>query len=184
MITSKNVLGLSAIVLLSAGCSDLQSGWDRTFSSGQNKNQGELVIGGAIATEPDVVSIKLAQAADRAAKALDDIAHIEQQKNPTVSPRQNDFAGAAPILMQPVSLRWSGPIEQVSRVLADRAGFRFRVSGQTPSIPLVVNVDAYQEPILLVLRDIGLQAGVRADLLVDQNEGIVEVRYAAADLLR
>jgi defect-in-organelle-trafficking protein DotD len=86
--------------------------------------------------------------------------------------------------MQPVSLRWSGPIDQVSRVLAERAGMRFRTLGRAPEVPLVVNIDAYQQPILHVLRDIGLQAGTRADLSVNQNEGVVEVRYAAADQSR
>jgi defect-in-organelle-trafficking protein DotD len=87
-------------------------------------------------------------------------------------------------MMQPVSLRWSGPIEQVTRTLAERAGLRFRVKGRQPAAPLVVNIDAYQQPILHVLRDVGLQAGTRADLSIDQNEGVVEVRYAAADQSR
>jgi len=55
------------------------------------------------------------------------------------------------------------------------------MSGNVQDITLVVNVDAYQQPVLYVLRDIGLQAGSRADLSVDQNEGVIEVRYAAAD---
>jgi defect-in-organelle-trafficking protein DotD len=154
----------------------LQNEWDSLFSSSNNVRP--------VATEPDIVSVKLAQAADKASKSLDSIAAIEQQKNPTIPPIPDDYANASPNMMQPVSLRWSGPIEQVARVLAERAGLRFRVKGREPAVPLVVNVDAYQEPILHVLRDIGLQAGTRADLAIDQNEGVVEVRYAAADQSR
>jgi defect-in-organelle-trafficking protein DotD len=134
-----------------------------------------------VATEPDIVSIKLAQAADKAAKALDTIADIEQQRNPTVPPLQRDPASAPPALMQPVSLRWTGPIDQIGRVLAERAGLRFRVGGRTPGVPLIVSVDVYRQPIFYVLRDIGLQAGSKADILVNQSDGVVEVRYAAAD---
>jgi defect-in-organelle-trafficking protein DotD len=141
-------------------------------------------ISTAVATEPDIVSVKLAQAADKASAALDSIANIEQQKNPAVPPMRDDYADASPNMMQPVTLRWSGPVEQVTRTLAERAGLRFRVKGREPAVPLVINVDAYQEPILHVLRDIGLQAGTRADLMIDQNEGVVEVRYAAADQSR
>ena len=168
MTIRKNVLTTSVALFLLAGCS---SGWDRPNVK-------------PVATEPDIVSVKLAQAADKASRALDDIANIEQQQNPTASPIQNTDADALPALMQPVSLRWSGPIELVGRTLAERAGMRFRVKGNQPAVPLVVNVDAYQQPILHILRDVGLQAGSRADLAINQNEGVVEVRYAASDRSR
>jgi hypothetical protein len=61
---------------------------------------------------------------------------------------------------------------------------RFRVKGRQPPVPLVVNIDSYQQPIIHVLRDVGLQAGSRADLSINSTEGVVEVRYAAADLSR
>ncbi|MDD4615516.1 MAG: DotD/TraH family lipoprotein [Alphaproteobacteria bacterium] len=170
----KTILKVSIATLLLAGCSE----WNRLFSDSQT------APGAPIATQPDIVSIKLAQAADKAAKALDTIANIEQHKNPAVPPLQKDLSSASPAMMQPVTVRWSGPIEQITRVLAEKAGMRFRSSGRTPGIPLVVNVDAYQQPILYILRDVGLQSGSRADLLVDQNEGVVEVRYAAADQSR
>jgi defect in organelle trafficking protein DotD len=168
--------------LLMAGCSDLRSNWDSWTSSGPSvdSSAGKSVV----ATEPDIVSVKLAQAADKASKALDSIANIEQQRNPAVPPVQNDYANASASIMQPVSLRWTGPVEKVARVLAERAGLRFRVMGRTPDIPVVVTVDVYQQPILHVLRDIGLQVGSRADLSVDQKEGVVEVHYAAADQSR
>jgi len=169
MTIRNSLLTLSCAVLLLAGCSD----WNSTQPTIK-----------PVATEPDIVSVKLAQAADKASKALDGIANIEQQKNPAVPPVQDDYANASPNMMQPVSLRWSGPIEQVTRTLAERAGLRFRVKGRQPPVPLVVNVDAYQQPILHILRDIGLQAGTRADLSIDANEGVVEVRYAAADQSR
>jgi defect-in-organelle-trafficking protein DotD len=167
MTTRKKLLTLSGAVFLLAGCAD----WDQPVTK-------------PIATEPDIVTVKLAQAADKASKALDAIANIEQQQNPAAPPLQSADAEASPNLMQPVSLRWSGPIELVGRTLADRAGLRFRVKGNQPAVPVVVNVDAYQQPIVHVLRDIGLQAGSRADLAVDQNEGVIEVRYAAADRSR
>jgi hypothetical protein len=132
-----------------------------------------------MATEPDIVSVKLAQAADKAASSLDSISGIEQQRGP--APSVEDYSNAPANLMQPVTLRWSGPIEQVTKTLAENAGLRFRVKGNLPPVPLTVNVDVYQQPILHVLRNIGLQAGHRADLDVDAATGVVEVRYAPAD---
>jgi defect-in-organelle-trafficking protein DotD len=179
MTLSKKIIMISGAAFLLAGCSNIESRWNSWFPSTPTPPP----YGPAVATEPDIVSVKLAQAADKASKALDSIANIEQQKNPSVAPLPVDYANASPNILQPVSLRWSGPIEQVTRILAERAGMRFHVLGRSPEVPLVVNVDAYQEPILHVLRDVGLQAGTRADLSVNQNEGVVEVRYAAADQL-
>ena len=175
----KKILMVSGALLLIAGCSDFKSGWNSLTSS-----EPDYSMGKPIATEPDIVSVKLAQAADKASKSLDVIANIEQQKNPSASPLDVDYVNASPSVLQPISLRWSGPIEQVARTLAERAGMRFRVLGRQPEVPLVVNIDAYQQPILHILRDVGLQAGSRADLSVNQNEGVVEVRYAAADQSR
>src|SRR5579863_415084 len=90
-----------------------------------------------VATEPDIVTVKLAQAADKASQALDSIAGIEQQRSPAAPPLE-DYNNAPPSLMQPVTLRWSGPIEQVTRVLAERAGMKFHVKGNVPSVPLTV----------------------------------------------
>lgn len=133
-----------------------------------------------IASSPDVVTAKLEQAADKASHALDTIAGIEQQRAPA-SPPIEDYNGAPPSLTQPITIRWSGPIEQISKTLADRAGMRFRVKGAIPPVPLTVTVDVYQQPLIHVLRDIGLQAGQRADLAVDAPGGVVEIRYAPAD---
>jgi defect-in-organelle-trafficking protein DotD len=180
MTLRKRILILSGAAFLLAGCSDFGTRWDdfQNKMSNMTTTQPEIA---PTATEPDVVTLKLAQAADKASAALDSIANIEQQKNPATQPLNDDYSNASPNVMQPVTIRWSGPIEQISRVLAERAGMRFRVKGREPAAPLTVNIDAYQEPILHVLRDVGLQAGSRADLAIDQNEGVIEVRYAAAD---
>lgn len=134
-----------------------------------------------LAAQPDIVTVKLAQAADKASKALDTIAGIEQMRTP-IAPAPENYRNAPPNLMQPVSLRWSGPIELVAKTLADQAGLRFRVKGSQPAAPLVVNVDAYQQPILHILRDIGLQAGQRADLSVDPSGGAIELRYGSREV--
>ena len=65
--------------------------------------------------------------------------------------------------------------------MAQRAGLKFRVKGNLPAVPLTVNVDVYEQPILHVLRDIGLQAGHRADIAADAASGVIEVRYAPSD---
>src|SRR5262249_27667712 len=67
-----------------------------------------------VATEPDIVTAKLEQAADKASRALDSIANIEQARGP-VSPPVENFSDAPMNLSQPITIRWSGPIEQISK---------------------------------------------------------------------
>jgi len=133
-----------------------------------------------VASEPDIVTAKLEQAADRASQALDTIAGVEQQRAPILPPVE-DYSMAPPNLTQPITIRWSGPIEQISKMLADRAGLQFRVKGRVPPDPITVTIDVYEEPLFQVLRDIGLQAGQRADLAIDARSGVVEVRYVSID---
>jgi len=60
------------------------------------------------------------------------------------------------------------------RKLADRASYSFISIGDKPPIPLTVNVDAENKPIIDVLRDAGLQLGMRADVKVDSVRQMVK----------
>lgn len=163
-------------IILVLGCAGFLAACDHTpsFFSSSPSSSSDVT---PIAAEPDIVTAKLEQAADKASHALDTIAGIEQQRAPA-SPPIEDYSGAPNNLTQPITIRWSGPIEQITKTLADHAGLRFRVKGSVPPVPLTVTVDAYEQPLIHVLRDIGLQAGQRADLAVDAQSGVVEIRYA------
>ena len=133
-----------------------------------------------VAAEPDIVSTRIAQAAEKAANALDTISGIEQQREPTL-PAPQDYSSAPPALTQPITVRWSGPIEQMAETLATRAGMRFQRVGGRPGVPLLVSVDVYQKPLIEVLHDLGLQAGRRADISVNSSNNTIEIRYAPVD---
>ncbi len=135
-----------------------------------------------VATEPDLVGTRIAQAAEKAAQALDALSGIEQQRTPLVA-QNEDFSAAPENLTQPITVRWSGPIEQISQTLATRAGLRYTSRGQQPPVPITVTVDVYQQPLIEVLRNIGLQAGRRADLHLDGHASVLEIRYAPVDRL-
>ncbi|MDD3182870.1 MAG: DotD/TraH family lipoprotein [Alphaproteobacteria bacterium] len=133
-----------------------------------------------VATEPDLVSMRLAQAAEKAAKALDTISGIEQEREPQL-PAPQDYSSAPPALTQLITVRWSGPIEQMVDTLATRAGMRYQAVGGRPNVPLLINLDVYQKPLIEVLHDLGLQAGRRADISVNSSNNTIEIRYAPVD---
>ncbi|MCB1532118.1 MAG: DotD/TraH family lipoprotein [Alphaproteobacteria bacterium] len=124
---------------------------------------------------PDNVSAMLADAADRASKALETLAAVEYSKTPTssISPVSN-----APIeLRRAVTVNWIGPVETITKTLADRAGYNFLVIGTAPPVPVVISVDAENLPVIDVLRDVGLQLGGRGDIKVDSAQRVVEIYY-------
>jgi len=129
-----------------------------------------------LVAEPDPVALRLAAAADRASSALQTLASVEQARNPGVSVQS--APGAPRELRRTVSVAWTGPIEPLLLSLVDRAGYQLQVNGDKPPVPVVVSVQAREKSVVEVLRDLGLQAGRRADIVVDPQRHIVELNYA------
>jgi len=125
---------------------------------------------------PDPVALRLASAVDRASAALQTLASVEQARNPNAAIQAVPYAPQE--LRRTVSVDWVGPIEPILRQLADRAGYQTRINGDQPPVPVVITLQARQKSVIEVLRDVGLQAGTRADVVVDANAKVVELNYA------
>lgn len=148
---------LAALTVLLAGCA-------------VPKREAQVV------SSPDKVSLMLAEAADKASNSLETLAAIEQQKSPGVAVQP--IHNAPEELARAITITWVGPPEQIMRKLADRASYDFIALGNRPPVPLVINVDVQNQPVIEVLRDIGLQLGVRGDVKVDSERKIIELHYA------
>ncbi|MBN8520451.1 MAG: DotD/TraH family lipoprotein [Alphaproteobacteria bacterium] len=118
----------------------------------------------------------MAEAADKASNALETLAAVEQAKSPGVA--VEPIHNAPEELERAMTVNWVGPPDQISKMIADRAGYDFLTVGSRPPVPLVVNIDARNERVIDILRDIGLQLGVRADIKVDSVRKIIELHYA------
>jgi len=133
--------------------------------------------GHQLVAEPDGVSLRLAASVDRASAALETLAAVEQARTPlaAVSP----VTDAPRELMRSISVKWAGPVEQITQRLAERAGYKFDVIGLRPPVPVVVTLNVVEKPVIDVLRDLGLQGGKRADVIVDAENKTIEVSYAS-----
>lgn len=123
----------------------------------------------------DLAVLRLTEAAVRAEAAYTTLARIREAGDPVAAapvPRL-----VPPALLVPVTVDWVGPLETVAADLALRAGYRFEVSGAAPVLPLIVTLRAEGRPLILVLRDAGLQAGKDALLTVDAELGMVRVDW-------
>jgi len=151
---------------------------------------------------PDTVTLRLAEAAEKAAGSLDSIARIGQAATPPASAPgmlpgtlgggmtpnptaansdAEDMAVAPPELVAPVTISWTGPVESFLKTMAQRAGYSFHASGAKPPVPVTVTIDAYNQPLLKVIKSAALQVTGKADVVLDASRQAVEVRYAPVD---
>ena len=127
--------------------------------------------------QEDPVSARLAVAAEKAASALDVMSRVEQARSPAeVMPVIPDPPQE---LRQATTVSWNGPVESVGRLLAELAGYDFIVLGHPPPTPVIVEITAVDEPVIEILRDVGLQMGNLADINVNAQARRIEVHYAS-----
>lgn len=129
-----------------------------------------------VVATPDKVTLMLADAADKASNALETLAAVEQARSPDIA--VGPVLDAPPELRRAVTVSWTGPAEPITKMMADRAGYVFQALGDPPPVPIVVTVNAENQQVIDVLRSIGLQLGVRADVRVDAAKRLVEIQYA------
>ncbi|MCC5792292.1 MAG: type IVB secretion system lipoprotein DotD [Legionellaceae bacterium] len=128
-------------------------------------------------TPSDDAGIKLALAATDISRSMMDVARVEKVVYP---PAQDNVLSIpnAHNLQARATVDWSGPIEELTARIAHAAHYRMQVIGQVPPIPVLINLDAKDESLSELLRDIDYQAGNRASLHVFPNKQVIELRYA------
>ena len=123
----------------------------------------------------DPAGIRLAEAAERAEAALTALAMMRAAEMP---PRNSGMpAEAPPELRRAVTIDWIGPVETLAEALARRAEYRFVMAGAPSVRPVMVSVTVRDTPLIEVLRDLGLQAGNAATLVVDANGRTVRLDW-------
>lgn len=91
------------------------------------------------------------------------------------STQQHDTRDPTGILSEPMDLVFDGPISQALEKICARTGFRFAVVGRPRQVPVLVHLHARGEPILNILRDIGLQTGPYERLRVVEQARLIEL---------
>ncbi len=129
-----------------------------------------------VVAAPDAVSAMLASAADKASNALETLAAVESKRTP--SAKVGPVGNAPTELRRAITVNWIGPVEPITETLAQRAGYNFLTIGAKPSTPIVVSLDIENRPVIDVLRDLGLQLGVRGDVKVDSQRKMIEIHYS------
>lgn len=123
-------------------------------------------------------SIKLAEAANSVSRSLIELARIEKESKP--AKRKNLVNVNSYNLQARASVDWSGPIEELAGQLSKASNYRLRVLGTAPAIPVLVSLNAHDELLGDIFRNIDYLAGDKADIRIYPRTKIVELRYAKA----
>ncbi len=168
--TLRNLMILAVALSLGA-CADKDFSWGMTSSSPEDVNPNER----AYAAQTDPVALRIAESADKAASALQDLARVEKTRRP---PKPEPAITNAPDeLQQMVTVEWVGGAEALIRNLASRLNYDVVVIGGAPKVPVVVRVNQRDRTIIEALRTVGEQATEYLDLVVDPPARSMEIRY-------
>lgn len=131
----------------------------------------------AMATSTDKdAQAQVANAATSVSGSLDQLSAMEQAKNSGrySAPAPQKASGGLAIRS---SVDWNGPAESILKRLASSAGFRFNVVGNSPSIPVLVNISANNETISQIIRNVSYQVSNKAAVGVYPRQKVIELRY-------
>lgn len=129
----------------------------------------------AMVAANDPVALRLAESADKAAAALQDLARVEQTRRPP-APEPADVP-ATDELNAPITIDWVGGAEELVRNIAGRLKYDVVVVGSVPPVPVVVQIHQRDRSTVEALRNIGDQATQYLDLIVDSPAHKIEIHY-------
>lgn len=76
-----------------------------------------------------------------------------------------------------VTLSWSGPLEPAVQIVAEKIGFNYKVIGNGPAQPILVNLNYKDKPAFELLEDMGWQAGENVGVVLNQKVNELQVIY-------
>jgi len=124
----------------------------------------------------EAVNVTLAEAATSVSHSLNEVAATEQAANPPQSVSEPPSPSSYGMNVM-ASVNWQGPVEPILKKLAQMTNYKFRIIGQSPSSPVIVDIFAKNQEIGDIVRNIGLQAAKRAQVVVMPVSKTLELRY-------
>ncbi len=144
-----------------------------------NNNSGDFVNSDNISSNPYSVQGSLAQAAQSVSQSLQSLASIRKSQYPANDklPYHNLKTGQA--LNQTVAMQWYGPIQPILSRISNKIGYSLQVYGKRPATPVLVDINtvAHPQTALVVIRNIDLQAGLNASIMLFPKQKVISLRY-------
>lgn len=133
------------------------------------------------APEPSVdqkAQAQLAETAQSVNQSLQQLSAIQMATHPDVK-IQAPMNAAAIGMDQQTSIDWTGPVEPLLNKIAKASQYKLRVLGSQPAIPVIVSINAVEQPLATILRDTTYQVALKARITVYAKTKTIELRYLA-----
>ncbi|HDS1082383.1 TPA: DotD/TraH family lipoprotein [Stenotrophomonas maltophilia] len=158
--------------VLLATCAALSAGCATTRSAGPSAS--------------DPAQENLTAAASAIQQSLRDLSEAEQYDKMRTVPGTPRLRTQIPGLERMVTMPWNGPLEPAVMRLAAEGGYEFKLLGRQPAVGIVVQIGPEPATITDHLRNLGIQAGSRADIAIEPTaggrRGIIAIEYSNGGL--
>ncbi|WP_260630529.1 DotD/TraH family lipoprotein [Pseudomonas aeruginosa] len=146
------------VATLLSGCAGTGRGRDKSYSD-------------------DPAYQNLQETAMNIQQSLTQLAEAEQYEKMKNRPSQPRIYAQIRGMQQVVTMPWHGSREQAVSKLASFSGYVVKFMGKPPAVPILVQIGESPASISDQLRNVGIQARVRADIVVIPSHRVVEVSY-------
>ena len=119
---------------------------------------------------------ELAETAQAVNDSLQQLSAIQLATHPNV-PMPAPIDAQAVGMNQIVSVSWNGPVEPILKKIAETSNYQLNILGDSPNIPVLVNVNYQNVPLAEVLRDITYQVSGKATITVYPASKVIELQY-------
>lgn len=163
------MLLLSTSVLMLQGC-----------SSQPTKTNLEVHMKQQQIKNDDQVKQELMAAVSKTTLAINNLSKIRRAQYPKQD--KMPFTNIHdPALMEKLSIDWYGPINSIVKSLAKQSGYTYQEFGKSPKLPVLVNLNYKSEKMIVILRNIELQANNKAQIKIFPKHKIISLRYMNND---
>ena len=136
-------------------------------------SRAETPIDAITLNDPEDQLVGVAQSVE---KSLRTLAEAQDIKIPTAldtAPLTTEEGG----LGHRADIDWAGPIGPLVQKIADLGHYHMKTLGPEPELPIIIAVSAKNVALADILKDTGLQAGSRANVVVFPASRVIELRY-------
>lgn len=142
------------------------------------------------ATGPEPVQVRASTVESRLdrimAKAVDAsllVAHIEAARASEQAPLPvPDLPAGTTLpeeLTQLVSVDWTGPMQPLIASISRHIGYDLVIVGSEPAHSVVITINRRDEPVWIILRDIGINITTSASLILNPETRTITLHYPA-----
>lgn len=119
--------------------------------------------------------VQLAEAATSVGKSLQQLSAMQMAVTQKAEIPEIDAKTTG--MTQMTSLNWYGPVLPLLEQIAEATGYKIKVLGDAPAIPVIVSIAVENQVIADILRNVTYQVHNKASIVVYPAKRIIELRY-------